>query len=213
MKDNGIDTSELSKEEQEGVLKDVLADNRHQYGHTFKEQASFSGNPLLHKYYYIKDSGIKRTWEQSDVTTYSEDADIKDKDLKAVSASASAAAGITIKTENPQYQEFKQTLSVLVSGKKVLELVASKTGDMFYTMKAHADQVVRDSAGLLEKSYNDMQAHLREIKEEVAKGETMTSASEGLKEFASNAKRLADICSVHSDAHKEFKRKYSPLLK
>ena len=214
-KDQGIEYGQMSTQEQEDMLKDILADNRHQHGHSFKEQASFSGNPQLHKYYYVKDSGVKRTWEQTDSTTFSEDADIKDKDLKALSASAnaSASAGITIKNENPQFQEFKQKLGVLASGKKVLELVASKTGDMYFAMKAHTDEVVRNSAGVVENAYTDMQGHLREIKEEVAKGEAMTNASDGLCDFTINAKRLADICSVHSDAYKEYKRKYSPLLR
>ena len=94
----------------------------------------------------------------------------------------------------------------------MLEQTASKTGDLFFQMKAHADDFVRSKASTIEAAYTAMQAHLREIKEEAAKHAAMDVAGPGLKEATDNMIRLASVCSIHQDGYKGYKKTYAAAM-
>ena len=103
-------------------------------------------------------------------------------------------------------------LAVLTSGKKVLEQTVSKTGDLFFQMKAHADDFVMSKASTVKAAYTAMQEHLSETKEEVAINAAMDVAGTGLKEATDHMIRLASVCSIHQDGYKGYKKTYAVAM-
>ena len=57
--DQGLATSDLSEKKANELLLKILEQNRLEYGHNYHERLS-TVDPLLHKYYYIKDKGTDK---------------------------------------------------------------------------------------------------------------------------------------------------------
>lgn len=208
---NGFDANSMKEKDRETLLQSLLEDNQKQFGHEPKSAPSASGNPLLTKYYWIEDLGVARSFQSSSSKVVSSAAEAKEKDVQQAIESGDMKLKM-VKSENPKYEEFKQKISVLTTGKASLDKVHGQASDIFYQLKASSEIGCKTKADEIKKIVDKMGENLQEMREVIATSKSIDASDDKIADRIAKVQLLTDICMAHLDGFKVLKKKCLAML-
>ena len=211
LKDQGFDPMSIKEKEAEALLHDILSDNRSQYGHEYKEEKAPSGNPLLTKYFYVKDHGVERSWLSQTAKKFTETADLKEKEVLSVKE-IPGSSSVTVKCENPAFLEFKAKLAVLTSAKGALEKLSTHVADLLCQLEISTQPGCDVQAKRVEEASVQIKDLLSKVRAEVVKGGKVDASMDELEGLT---KKMADMCEmamIHQDGFKIMKKRSLAMM-
>ena len=211
LKDQGFDPASFSNKEADTLLQDILSDNRTQFGHEYKEEKAQSGNPLLHKYFYVKDDGVNRSWLSRTAKKFTETADLKEKEVKEIK-DTSGSCKVVVKCENPMFSEFKQKLAVLTSAKATLDKLDSNMADLQCHLKNSGQPGCGEQARKVGEAHKQVQELLPKVRAEVIKGGKVDASCDGLEGMIKNIVELCEMAMIHNDGFKLMKKRSVAMM-
>ncbi len=201
----------MSTKEADQVLKDILIDNRTQFGHDFGEHKSESGNDRLTKYYYVKDEGVTRSHDKTKKQIHEQQAEAKDKEVQQLLDKQKMNLQVT-KAENPLFNTFKEKLAVLEIAKTCLDKLTGQVQDTICQLKVSTDPACQAKVKEVEDVLGRMTTHLQDIRISIFKNKEVDASSDHLQEKIGKMQGLQDLAMAHQDGWKLLKKRCLALL-
>jgi hypothetical protein len=209
--ENGFDPNSMKEKDRNELFTGILLDNRTQFGHEYKVEESVSKNPLLAKYFYIEDDGVKRAFETKDTIGMISTSDLKEQAVQSALSSGSLKLTI-VKSENPMFEDFKSKLVLLTSAKNALDKLASQANDLYYQMKAGSDKGCQAKAPEVKTVLEKMQQHLEEARELVAEGKMVDASHNDFPKLIQSMTVMCEFVMAHQDGFKNLKKRCVAML-
>ena len=170
--DQGLATSDLSEKKANELAQKILEQNRLDYGHNYDERLS-TVDPLLRKYYYIKDKGTDKIRHE------------KNKEIVSLSTGSTKLDGtaelkngawVSIEEVDRVYRAATQEHKVLVSAKTSLQTELSKLEDNLARFKHLGPAYATKQAESL-KIKIELADFLTSLRDQVAVGDALETNS------------------------------------
>ena len=212
LKFEGFDATQMTDQEAEALLEDVLKDNEMKFGHSRKMETSPSGNKLLHRYFYIRDDGTERSITNSETKSWHKDSNqVGEKGLPSALQDGPSVV-VTVKAENPLFKEFKEIEPVIASAKNVLERIVSQAEDVSVQLKMSKDTAAQAKAPDVEAVTARMKALLTDLRLAVVENTRVDASHSDLPDLLKKLRGLRDLAMTHQDGWKAQKKRTTALL-
>ena len=79
---HGLDAAVTKPKESDEALQGLMLENQTELQHQPQQKDSISGNPLLTRYFFVVDHGVKRSSVERQMHELSATSDVKEKDIR-----------------------------------------------------------------------------------------------------------------------------------
>ena len=189
------------------MLQALLLENQTEFQHKPQQKDSISGNPLLTRYFFVVNHGVKRSNVDRQVHDLNAASDVKEKDIREA---GSAPLKLCIKAENPLFVVFKEKRSVLQSAKTALDKIHAQSQDIYYQLKANRDELVQGRAEGTKDIVDKLGEHLSETRMCCAQMADVDASDDHLQKHIDRMQKLIDKAVARQEGFKSLKRKTTP---
>ena len=208
LKMHGFDAMLMKQKESDEVLQALLLENQTEFKYEPQVKESISGNPLLTRYWFVVNHGVKRTKLEREKHDLSASSDLKEKDIRE----AGSVPFVSVKLENPLFAVFKEKRTVLQSAKAALDKIHAQSQDIYCQLKASKDELVQCRAKSTKDIVDQLGEHLSETRMCCAQMADVDGSDDHLQKHIDRMQNLIDKAAAHQEGFKSLKRKSTMML-